>query len=274
MLVEYSDRDSLAPEASCERLKASCLLASHLLWPAYVRDLALYWLANYSNYTEVEREEDMFNELVRQLLTQRPRLRLHVGEHMIHRSCNTYFYPSYVQLVGGGRHAVPMEYAQRQHYASLHAALSQLVQPAMEAFTQCVPVGLNGELELGGFVHDAVLECFYEPSFVITTLYMFHLVALLTVTESREPADWLPRHYYALRAIEEPALREACCLADANRMDEMRRELRELHDALNTSQAQQALRDVRALWERKATYCWSEIFVRIAAFLRSVAQER
>lgn len=270
MLVEYIDRDSVSPEVARERLEATCLLGAHLLYPEYVRDMVMYWLVNYSNYTDVECEEDMFNELIRQLLTQRPQLKAHVGEGMIHRSRNTYFYPSYVQLVGNGKHCWPMEYAQRQYHVSLTDALSRLTQPHMEAFTCRVPMGLNGEMELAGFIHNGVLEYFYEPAFLITTAYMLHLVALLTVTESREPSDWLPRHYHALRAIEEAALAESRCLGDPQRLDRMKRELRELHDVLNTAVASKALDGVRALWERQATYCWSQIFVRTAALLRSV----
>jgi len=273
-MIEYFDRNSIGPEDHAQRLAASCLLGSHLLYPEFIHDIVLYWLDNYSNYTDVGREEDMFNELVRQLLVQKPQLKLHAGEGMIHRSCNTYFYPSYVQLLGNGKHAWPMEYSESRWQVSFTEALKLLTQPHLEAFAAPVTAGVTGELELSGFVHNALLEFFYEPSFVLVTAYMLHLQALIAVTGAREPIDWLPRHYHSLKAIDEAALGEACCLSDKGRLDAMRQELRALHDVLNTPLLQKALAGVQALWSEKATYCWSQIFVRMDVFLSCQAESK
>lgn len=273
MLVEYIERDSLPEEQRRERLEAACLLASHLLYPTFVYDICLYWVDNYSNYTQVGREEDMFNEVVHQLLTQKPHLKQHVGEGIIHRSCNTYFYPCYIQLLGNGKLAWPAEYNEHRWHLSFVQTMHTLTQAHLKAFTQTTAVGLAGELALGGFVHDAVLEYFYEPALWIITAYMLHLEALVSVTGAREPVDWLPRHYYSLCALDEASLRDARCLSDTKRLQVLRGELRELHDVLNTPVLEKALHGVQALWHRKATSCWSQIFVRIAALLGAGPQQ-
>ena len=263
-MIEYRD-PALSEAFYAQRLATSCSLAAHLLSPEFVRHIALYWLGNYTNYEQAEHEEDMFNDLVAQLLRQRPALRLHVGEGMVHSGCNTYTYPSFVQLLGNGRHALPMEYFELTRHCTLFAALRSLVLDTQHAFDQRVPVGLRGELELGGFVHDCVLEYFYEPVFLVTTLYMYHLALLMSVTGGRSLEDWLPRHYHSLRAINEEALAEANCLGDQRRLEQVRTELRALHDALDTSDLKEALERVTEMWNTKATYCYAEIFVRIAA---------
>jgi hypothetical protein len=263
-MLDYVDQYTTAEQREA-RLKATCLLGAHLLSDVFVRNVVLYWLDNYSNYTDVEREEDMFNEMIHQLLVRRPALKIHVGSGMIHRSCNTFVYPSYIQLLGNGKHCVPAEYFERRYQISFMNALSQLVEPHAQAFTQRVPDGLGGALALEGFVHDSVLEYFYEPSFVVITAYMFHLSTLISLTGGRELCDWLPRHYYSLRAIDEAALAEANCLGDTGRMEACRAELRQLYDALHTSDLRHALQQVRLMWEAKASYCWSQIFVRIAS---------
>jgi hypothetical protein len=249
------------------RLVAACTLASHLLYPEFIFNTVLYWIVNYNNYTDIEREEQMFGDMIHHLLTKRPTLRLRVASETMHAMHNTYVQPSYVQLLGCGRHAVPMEYYERTFAVSFTEVMQVLNDPQLACFTQRTPVGINGALELSGNIHDGVVEYFYEPSFVIITAYMLHLLFLIRATGGRESCDWLPRHYASLVAIDEcsDAAREWCCLSDPTRMSELRRELRQLYDILNTSQLEQALVQVRELWEAKASYCWSEIFVRIAA---------
>lgn len=263
-LVEYVDR-GVAPNLQRERFAAACDLATHLLYPEFVCDTCLYWLTNYSNYTDTEREEEMFNDMVAQILRAPPQLKHHSGEGMFHRSTNLFTYPTYLQLWGGGndRLGVPMEFYEQRHYFTQFDALATLVHPVYKAFHQCIPVGLGGELQLGQFVYNQVLEYFSEPSLVVITLYMLHLVLLMQATCGQELVDWLPRHYFSLKALEDGELDKARCLGDRQRLDDMKRELRNLHDVLHTTDLERALNDVTALWETKATYCWSQIFVRL-----------
>jgi hypothetical protein len=257
-----------------QRWQASCDLASHLLYPEFVYDTVLYWLVNFTNYTETENEEQMFNDIVAQLLRAPPLLKQHSGEGMYHRSTNTFVYPSYMALWGGGsdKLAVPMEYYEQRHYFTQFDALSKLTHPVYKAFNQRVPVGLGGELQLGQFTYNQVLEYFSEPGFLITTCYMLHLVLLTQGTGGYELVDWLPRHYHSLKALEEGRLSDIRCLGDPQRLAALKVELRALYDVLHTPDLTKALEDVRALWERKASYCWSEIFVRLAAMFGNLSK--
>jgi hypothetical protein len=82
-----------------------------------------------------------------------------------------------------------------------------------------------------------------------------------------ELVDWLPRHQYSLRAINEKSLEMVRCFSslgreeEEKRMGQLKKELREVYDVLNTSDLEKARSSLSLLWERKANQCYNELSI-------------
>jgi hypothetical protein len=254
----------LTREQSKKQLLETCVVAAHLLlYPEYVFNTTMYWLSQYNNFLYVEREEETFNDFIAGILRERPSLRLTASEAIAHQSYYRLSYAALLQFVGTPCHAIPLEYFAKHNYdMTLFESLANLVAPHEKCFLSRHNSGLDGELALGAFRYDYVLEHFYEPSFIILTAYVIHLMALMQVTEGHDTMDFIPRHVYSLKAINEDALQQAQCLSDAQRMMTMQHELRQLYKVLNQSNLDLVLRQCFKMWEEKATYCYEQMFIR------------
>jgi hypothetical protein len=237
-------------------------LASQLfLLPENVLYLCTYWLSQYSNYTLVKNEKECFNEMVSGLLRRPPRLYLCANQGPTQHLYNTLRCQGIIQFAGTERHRMPLEYLARGYMTFLIDSLSQVMRPEAGCFLTRNTDGLDGELELSSFVHDSVMEAVAEPSFLVITAYFLHLHALYHTTCSEVAGDWVPRHVYSLRAINEEGRASIRC-GDVEKLGRTRADLERLHDILNTTDFDNASREVTVLWEEKATYCYSQIMVR------------
>jgi hypothetical protein len=255
---------ALTEAQSKTQLSETCVLAARLLlFPECVFNTTMYWLSQYSNYLYIEREEECFVDFIRGILQEKPSLRLTASEAIAHQSSDRLSYASLLQFIGTPCHAIPLEYFARQHHdMTLFESLARLVTPTERCFISRHNSGLDGELSLSGFRYDYVLEHFYEPSFIILTAFVIHLAALMSCTGGHEAMDYLPRHVFSLKAINEDALQNAQCLSDEGRMQAMRHELRQLYKVLNQSNLELVLQQCLKIWDEKATYCYQQMFIR------------
>jgi hypothetical protein len=256
--------DTALTEAQLKtQLSETCVVAARLLlFPECVVNTTMYWLSQYNNYLYIEREEECFVDFIRGILQEKPSFRLTASEAIAHQSSDRLSYASLLQFIGTPCHAIPLEYfARHNHDMTLFESLARIVAPSEKCFMSRHTGGLDGELSLSGFRYDYVLEHFYEPSFIILTAFVIHLAALISCTGGRDPMDYLPRHVFSLKAIDEDALQNAQCLSE-ERMQVMRHELRQLYKVLNQSNLELVLQQCLKMWEQKATYCYQQMFIR------------
>lgn len=246
-----------------DAVEQTARLAMHLyLEPFSVLCTCAYWLSQYSDY-EVAHERECFHSLVSGLLRHRPRLHLCGSLGIGPPAFNILPFQGELQFAGGDGHRVPLEYVARCRGTRVIESLAALVRPRAECFLVRCADGLDGELELGGFAHDAVLARFYEPSFLVITLYALHLLALAHATGSESEADWLVRHLFSLRAIA-PEARLSCLDRSepeewAEKEARTREDLARLRAALDTNEVERAKRAVLELWCEKASDCYANM---------------
>ncbi len=264
----------LTPGRADDNIRACCALGRTLLLsPPVVLTQAQYWMTHYTRFELAER--DWFAVLVRDVLYEP--LRLHLvgdeGASMTLPASSAVTAPPalLLRLVGSELCRVPLS-----HYvptldddddqvdddtAMLFQALGHLLQTQSRCFTRRNNEGLNGELELGAFVYDALLLEFWEPSFHVYTLYWLHLVALRHGTQGQCTGDWLPRHTHSLRAVRHDDVDWVRCgdvLQDPEALARLQHDLLALTQALDHVDVGRALRAVQTLWEQKAEWCDAE----------------
>lgn len=259
----------LDPASSSDTYKRqiyeTCITAGQLLlFPENILNITLYWLSQYNNYLLVNKEEECFNDFITGLLLKKPKLTINVSEGLAHYRNDSMGLVSLIHFVGGASHDVPLEYFIYQNQVTLIDSLSRLTQSSEKYFLRRNLSGLEGELSLSGFRYDHILEYFYEPSFIIITAYLLNMLLLRKITSGM---DWLVRHNYSILAINEDNLSKASCLSDEERLKCMARDLRTLRNAINKSDINDAIERCTELWREKATYCYSQMFIRRDALL-------
>jgi hypothetical protein len=238
-------------------------LASQLfLWPENVLHICSYWLSQYATYTLHNNEKECFNEMITGLLQKQPRLYLCQYQGVTQQLYNVLRCQGIIQFAGTETHRLPLEHLARGQMPAFFESLAQLVRPEAECFLTRNTDGLDGELELNSFLHNGVLETIVEPSFLVLTCYLIHLHALHDTTCSETTSDWLPRHTYSLRAINEEARALIPPGHDVEKWSRTRRDLERLHALLNTTEFEKASVGIRGMWEEKASYCYGEIMSR------------
>jgi hypothetical protein len=254
----------LDPPSSSETYKRqiyeTCITAAQLLlFPENVLNITLYWLSQYNNYLLVNKEEECFNDFISGLLVKKPKLTISVSEGLAHHRNDSVGLISLIHFVGGASHDVPLEYFVNQNQVTLIDSLSRLTQSSEKYFLRRNLCGLEGELSLSGFRYDYIFEYFYEPSFIIITAYLLNMLLLRKITIGM---DWLVRHNYSILAINEENLSQAACFSDEERLKSMASDLRKLHTAINRSDINEAIEFCTELWQEKAAYCYSQMFIR------------
>lgn len=248
-----------------ESLKQCCLLASRLfLKPEAVLHWCQYWISQFSNY-DLE-EKDWLTNLVHGLIYEAPQIRMLASEtpplgnvgHMALRATQLF------RFAGGDTHAIPLEYVLRTGQFQIMQACSLLLQSHRQSFMSRSDDSLDGELALGGFVYNQLLREFYEPGFMIITLFRLHLCELMHNSGAQSWQDVLGRHFHSLQAIThdaidwprvEFALGHGCCVR-------LQQELLQLHQSLYRTDLDEALQLVSILWSEKATECDEEACLR------------
>jgi len=237
-------------------------LASQLfLWPENVLHICTYWVSQYSNYRLVGNEKECFNELIAGLLQRPPRLYLCQYQGVTQQLYNVLRCQGIIQFAGAETHRIPLEYLARGQMPAFFTGLSVIERPENDCFLIRNTDGLDGELELNSFVHNEVLERMWEPSFLVIVCFRIHLLALRNATCSETVTDWLQRHIYSLRAINEESRALIKC-SDMEKLARTRRDLEILHTILNTTDFERAAASVEQLYMEKATYCYGEIMSR------------
>lgn len=257
-----------ADQETSARKHALRVGAQMLLSHTTVMECASYWVSEYSGGVGID-ERDHFVVLVRQLLRQPLRLQ-QVYFHGVTRNVNALLkQPGLVRLCGDASHALPLEWLAEKRKIALLASLNWLKRPEQACYLSVNTEGLDGELQFTDFVYDSELQELYEPSFLVLALYAVHLSALYHTTGVQCDEDWLERHLNSLRPLHDEALDAEgaldACHCDGNPQLEMekrarcRQELVALREALNTTDFEQAMAALQALWSEKALWCDARI---------------
>lgn len=260
MIVERSELTQNERDAN---LLDCCILCSRLyLWPETVIRIVNYWMDNYSDYLLADREEDQFNTLIGGLLENRPRIEITGSESLANRHSTIIKYQNILQFIGSPYHRIPLEYFFSRHELTLFETLPHLILPEAGCFRQKSTGGLDGELHMASFIYDSVAEYFYEPSLMIIYAYLIHMILLRTSIGARAKEDWLPRHYYSLRALNEISLERVACFGDSKRVEVLKEELRVLRSELMTDDLEKAIVKCCHLFREKATECSELMFIK------------
>ena len=269
-------QNGLAPSQQLDNVLQCCLLGSRLfLQPEAVLCWAHCWLAQYSHYTLAE--QDWFGALVQELLYEPVQLQvlcseiaplMDVGRQPTLRA------PRLLRFCGSGRCCIALEYVLQSLQLGVLNPLAHLQLSANRCFLSRSTEALDGELELSAFLYNTVLSEFYEPSFLLLTLYALHLCGLLygvSTNEARPPA--LARHMHTLKplaheAIDWDRVQAAHYTNDAQGMQRLQLELAQLHELLSDGDMEEALRRLMVLWSERASYCHEQMRVRSERVLR------
>jgi hypothetical protein len=270
-LASQSAPPDIELELHRKNLHQSCLLGGYLfLQPEAVLTWCHYWLTQYSNYTLSE--QDLLIDLVHQLMYNAPRLIIQAGEAMPLSNAGNHAMrcTHLLRFAGNGRCAIPLQYCQEAMQLPMLLSLSELALNERQSFLGASTDALDAELRLDSFVYDNVLQYFYEPSFLLLTLYRLHVMALLDAVENKS-AYALTRHLHTVKALEHTALdwervQKALSLTPQS-MYVLQWEVGVLYTALDTTDLRQCLENLHLLWYEKASQCYAEREKRASSLL-------
>ena len=226
-------------------------------------NIVRYWMANYTDFTLLQpKEEDFFLSLVAGLLENPVRLEISASESLAMRHSTQVKYQAILQFVGTPYHRIPMAYFATNYDFQIFRLMASLTSAEKNCFLQRSAPGLDGEIHMSSFYYDPLLNQYYDPVLFIIVAFYLHMTALVnpSITRCREKEDWLPRHFYSLRALNEEALERIACFPDdcgGKRTDQLKKELRALYSILENDDIHQAIQDCASLFERKATDSFS-----------------
>lgn len=244
-----------------EEISESCILGARLfLWPESVFHIVHYWMANYNDYNLVEHEEDIFNAMIRGLLINPVRLEISANEGMTHKLSTSIKFNATLQFIGTPYHRIPLEYFASNREITLFETIHAITNPERKFFRQRVAGGLDGELQLSSFQYNSILTHFYDPSLYIMTAYLIHMIVLVNETNALVKEDWLPRHWYSLKAINEESLKDIICFTDEVKLASLKNELRVLYRILNIDDIHKAIHDCVELYHKKASDSYQSMF--------------
>ncbi len=246
---------------------ASRLASELFLVPENVTRVVSYWVSQYTNYERSADEADHFSDLVEGLLTAPPRLYLVQSPPSAAtlNPANCLKGQWVVQFAGRQMHRLPLEVLARFGMARFFDSLCVLLPEAQDCFRAVSDDNLGGELELGDFVYDAVLQHMAEPSFMVGVAYAVHLAALVNTTGCQSTSDWVPRHLQSLQAISAER-RALLCDADAQRLERTRSDLERLYDILNDTELESMMDSVTQFLSGKGQACYDDIVPRFNRF--------
>lgn len=272
--------DLLTRQQADRNVDAVCALGCVLfLTGEFVVASAQYWLAHYSDPTT--KECDWFGEQCRSVVYLTPSLSL-VGDEGVPIVVPTGAQPPSLLLrcIGGEQQRVPLQHYQpdvgavsvhpeeeddpeegaveavdASWYSQFMVSLGHLLQSRHHAFVQRSDDGLQNEMALGGFVYDALLREFWEPSFVLISMALLHTLATCHSTNAQSTADWLPRHRYAMQSIAYDAWEWERVPQQGEALERLQRDCVALQQAAEGTESGAIIAQLQELWRAKAEWC-------------------
>lgn len=247
---------ALSIDQSNENIVLVCdLAASFYLEPHYVLLHVNYWLTHYTDYFLPEK--DWFNDMIKNLLNESPKLKATSGEIVSSANKRHMRLQIMVRFIGTERFYIPLEYYTSNQYFALPCRLGLLFETGRRCFSSRTADSLDGNITLSAFNYDMIMAYFYEPSFMIISAYLFHLIALLKTTEGQVQSDYLPRHIYSLEAIKYDNIDwDKVCVHNENNnyaLERLQQDLQRLYQILYVTNLEQAASNLQKLWEEKAS---------------------
>lgn len=265
--VDFID-DRLSLDKSNENIRMVCKLAKLCyMEPITVQVTVNYWMTHYTDY--FIQEKDWFNQMIANLLYEVPVLRKTAIPMTIVPNKRLVRSNTMVCFAGTDKMYIPLqEYLDHCRldlalninaaYLKLPFLLSVLSETERRSFRMRNTDTLEGDICLSAFNYDNIMGYFYEPSFLIITAYVFHLIALTKTTEGCATSDFLPRHVHSLSAIQFDNIEWHRVSVNNNSNDSaslerLQYDLQRLYDILYTTDLNKALCDIDQLWHEKAT---------------------
>lgn len=246
----------LTIEQSNDNIELTCELAtSCYLNPKTVLITVNYWLTHYTDY--FTQEKDWFNQMITSLLQEGPLVRATAGEMTASANKRHMRLQLMIRFAGTDKFYIPLEYYTNEQQFSLPYRFCCLFDTERRCFRTRTTDSLEGNITLSSFNYDAIMTYFYEPSFLIMTAYLLHLMSLVHNTEGQAQSDYLPRYMHSLEAINPNHIDwEKVRFTDSTicpAIEKLPNEIRRLYDALYVTNLDQALINIKHLWEEKAS---------------------
>lgn len=256
--------DLLTRQQADRNVEAVCALASVLLLqPECVCASAQYWLAHYSDPTMAER--DWFGDLCHSVLYRAPSLSL-VGDEGIPIAAPLGAQPPamLMRCMGGEQQRVPLSHYQPTPstenppwHTQLMVSLGHLLQSQNHAFVQRSDDGIQNELALGGFVYDALLREFWEPSLALYTLVLLYTLSLRYSCNAKCTADWLPHYGHAMQSLHYDAIEWDRVPLQGEALQRLQRDVVALQ-SIESADGDELTTQLEQLWQTKAEWCCVE----------------
>lgn len=250
---------------SQQRQQAIELACRLFLLPESVVNIVRYWLANHTDFTiDGAKEEDFFLSLVGGLLENPVRLEISGSEALATRQSTQVKYQAIIQFLGTPYHRIPLAYFATCYDFQLLRLFSGLCSTDGKAFQQRVASLLDGDLQMSTLEFDLLMNEYYDPYIYILVAYLLHMSSLINpaITGCKTREDWLPRHFYSLRALSEEALERIDCFPrdpSGKKTEKLRQELRELYSILAVDDLPKAIECCAAKFEERATLLYASI---------------
>lgn len=250
---------------SQQRQYAVELAVRLFLLPESVVNIVRYWLANHTDFTlDKVKEEDFFISLVNGLLEHPVRLEISGSEALATRHSTQVKYQTILQFIGTPYHRIPLAYFATCYDFQLSRLLSGLTSTDGNCFSQRVAPLLDGELQMSTMQFDLLLNEYYDPFFYVLVAFHQHMIALVNpaISGCLRKEDWLPRHFYSLRALSEESLDRINCFprdSTGKRTEGLKNELRELYSILAVDDVHKAIEWCTGKFEERATQLFSSI---------------
>lgn len=260
---EYVSHVRLLAGKKDNALVTTFLAINIFLQPRNVYSTTLYWISQYVNYKK-SNQIHWFTDHIYKLMKYPVDFNMTATRGVSDFHSKEVKYNLLIHTIGSNLHKIPCEYFIIQSNESMLRSIAYLLDPSNECFITNRHHGLKGELEIDSFVYNSVMNFIYEPSFFIITSYLHYTYQLFFATGGRNILDYTD----ILDMIIIPLRLEGCsklgCLSESSTNYESKKnvfiqDMKELLDIYesNALHADGIINGLKALWSKKATYCFN-----------------
>ena len=191
------------------------------------------------------------------------RLEISGSESLATRHSTQVKYQAILQFVGTPYHRIPLAYFATNSDFALFTLLGELTSVEENIFAQRSAPGLDGELHMSSFHYDLLLNEYYDPFLFVIVAFYLNMTSLVnpSISRCRTKEDWLPRHFYSLRALNEEALEGINCFPrdSHGKAVQLKEDLTKLYSLLAVDDIHQAIQSCANLFEERATLVFASI---------------
>jgi len=245
--------------------------------PKNVLEITNYLITQYSNFSLDE--SFWFYDLIKGILNNQIDIRIMADHGLANSFDQKLTYLLLLKIFGSDRHQIPVVYFFSKSNKEIKFFTYYIMNPDNKCFLNSNTAGLRGEIELSFFKYNQILDYFFEPSFIIISLFDQYLNYLSETTLANSDMDYI--HYFnnakkSIEILDDIEYNKLKCLNSFNsnykiKLQILKNDLTELSNILNSSICFKDIRTgVRKLWSKKATFCHSEQLNRSYQILKDI----